>query len=311
MDVVHTSVLNLKGNMDIYDNEMEGTGTTFDLRIPITLLTSHSILIKSGTKQYAIPTSTLEQVLAPGTGNFNTIDDEVSFEYDNKTYIVFSLEKLLGINDSYKYVQSTVLLLQFDNVDYAVVIESAVSSYELVVKSLGRYVQNVPGTAGVSLLGNGSVVPVLDIRQLIDLYLHGGQKYTRTSSDEVIQESLLSKILIVDDSLSVRKSLSQLVQDAGYEALLARDGVEALDVLSKTKPDLILTDLEMPRMTGLELATHVRSNSENDNLPIIMITSRTMDKHKKQAIKAGVNEYITKPFSEDELVIKIGDAING
>jgi len=121
----------------------------------------------------------------------------------------------------------------------------------------------------------------------------------------------LAKVLIVDDSLSMRKSLSLLVQDAGYQPVVARDGIEALESMQKTMPNLILTDLEMPRMTGLELATHVRSNSANKKLPIMMITSRTMSKHREQAKKAGIDEYFTKPFSEDALVTKIGAALNG
>lgn len=309
MDVVHTSVMNLKGNMDIYDNKP--CGTTFSIRLPITLLTSHSVLIKSGYERYAIPTSSLEQILPAGTGQFKTIDDELTFELGEKNYVTRSLEQLLGVSDSCDYKNRTVLLAHFDNEDYAITVESVISSYDLVVKGLGRYVNNVPGIAGVSLLGNGNVVPVLDVMQLIDIHIHGKQQVIRPVYKEITEQNHLPRILIVDDSLSVRKSLSQLVQDAGYEPLLARDGVEALDVLQKSRPNLVLTDLEMPRMTGLELATHIRSNPDNDELPIMMITSRTMDKHKKQAEKAGINEYITKPFSEDDLIIKIGEALNG
>ena len=309
MDVVHTSVMKLKGNMDIYDNEP--CGTTFSIRLPITLLTSHSVLIKSGYERYAIPTSSLEQILPPGTGLFNTLDDELTFQLGEKVYVTRSLEQLLGVSSSCDYENRTVLLAHFDNEDYAITVESVISSYDLVVKGLGRYVNNVPGIAGVSLLGNGSVVPVLDVMQLIDIHIHGKQQIIRPVHKEMTEQNHLPRILIVDDSLSVRKSLSQLVQDAGYEPLLARDGVEALDVLQKSRPNLVLTDLEMPRMTGLELAKHIRSNPENDELPIMMITSRTMDKHKKQAQKAGINQYITKPFSEDDLIIKIGEALNG
>jgi len=311
MDVVHTSILNLKGSIDIKDNQP--SGTNFNLRLPITLLTSHSILVETNDLQFAIPTSMLEQILPPGTGTFSTMGSDLTFQLGKDLYPAISLAQLLGIplpEDKTNIEKNIVLLVNFGSEIYAVMIEHVVSNYDLVVKNLGKYVKKVTGIAGVALLGNGGVVPVLDVVELLNARKQGNQQVIHRLNTPN-EKSNLAKVLIVDDSLSVRKSLAQLVQDAGHEAILARDGIDALEIMQKTTPNLILTDLEMPRMTGLELATHVRANPDNNNMPIMMITSRTMAKHQEQAQRAGVNSYITKPFSEDDLVVKIGEALHG
>ena len=106
----------------------------------------------------------------------------------------------------------------------------------------------------------------------------------------------------MDDSLSVRNSLGQLMRDSGYEALLARDGFEAVNIMNAEQPDIVLTDLEMPRMNGLELVSYIRNTSEQPNLPVVMITSRNMAKHRQQAETAGINRFIAKPFIDDEIL---------
>ena len=115
----------------------------------------------------------------------------------------------------------------------------------------------------------------------------------------------MPKVLIVDDSLSVRSSLSQLVSDGGYSVVTAKDGLEAVNMLEVENPDMVLTDLEMPRMNGLDLASYIRHSNQWSQLPIVMITSRTMAKHREQASKVGISQYITKPFSEDDILASI------
>ena len=122
------------------------------------------------------------------------------------------------------------------------------------------------------------------------------------NNDIGLRADELPTVLVVDDSLSMRKSLSQLVADAGFQVETARDGVEAMSKIRKHTPSLVLSDMEMPRMTGLELTSQIRSNLDFSHLPVVMITSRSAKKHRSQAKRAGVNEYITKPFSEDSLL---------
>ncbi|VAW59443.1 Signal transduction histidine kinase CheA, partial [hydrothermal vent metagenome] len=122
-------------------------------------------------------------------------------------------------------------------------------------------------------------------------------------------EEHTSYVLVVDDSLSARKSLAQFVQDMGFEVRTARDGMEAVSLIDAHKPDLILVDMEMPRMNGLELTSHIRASSETHELPVIMITSRSTEKHRKTAFNRGVNHYMVKPFEEDELAMHIQGAL--
>jgi chemosensory pili system protein ChpA (sensor histidine kinase/response regulator) len=161
-------------------------------------------------------------------------------------------------------------------------------------------VQHVTGILGTSLLGDGSVVPVLDIAELVRE--QSVLKQNRKISTSSIKKINCPVILIVDDSLSVRNTLSNLMNDAGYTVVTARDGLDALNQIKQKHPDLILTDMEMPRINGLELATQIKGQSETQNIPIIMITSRTTHKHRELAKKAGVDQYLTKPYSENELM---------
>lgn len=161
------------------------------------------------------------------------------------------------------------------------------------------------------MLGDGSVIPVLDIANLVR---NPAQiKIGDTTIDTTVAidtSTAVRHVLIVDDSLSVRKTLSQLVEDAGYNAILARDGVEAMELLQKHPINLAIVDMEMPRMNGLELTQHIRGSADLKNLPVIMITSRSQNKHRQQAKIAGVNEYLTKPYHEDELSAKIDELID-
>ncbi len=171
---------------------------------------------------------------------------------------------------------------------------------------MGAYIKSLSGVAGVSILGDGSVVTVLDLPGLLEQRdVHGKAKDTQLVTPRAAVKIALPKVLIVDDSLSVRSSLTQLMTDGGYQVVTARDGLEAVNMLETEAPDIVLTDLEMPRMNGLDLVGYIRNSKQWNPLPVVMITSRTMAKHRQQAEQAGVNSYITKPFTEDEVLASI------
>ena len=311
MDVVNDAVIKLKGNLHIDRNAV--AGTLIEMRIPITLLTNHSVLITAGGEQFAIPTNTLEQIFTPGAGQLERIGENLSFSIDRNAYPIEDFSALVGLTvDELKVdgepFRRPVLLLRVDNQLTAVVVDSVESTLELVVKGCGKYVGEVSGVAGLSLLGNGQVLPVMDIPQLIRGQ-SGAVELSRAPEAQL--RPGLSKILVVDDSLSARNSLAELANDAGYSTLLARDGLEALKLLRTEAPDLVLTDLEMPRMNGLELTSNIRSNSEMSHLPIVMVTSRTMQKHKEEALAAGVNAYVAKPFIPEDLLSLVSQHIEG
>jgi len=183
----------------------------------------------------------------------------------------------------------------------AVVVDKVHEARNVVLKNAGRFVGLCRGLAGVSVGHNGRVLPLLD---LPELFLDPSLARLAAQARQALDLDFLRRksVLVVDDSLSVRRMLRELVEDAGFEALTAKDGAEALELLHAERPDVLVTDLEMPNMNGLQLTSTVRATPELADLPVIMITSRSMEKHRRQATEAGVNVYLTKPYSEEELV---------
>jgi len=304
MDIVNTTIQKLGGMMTIADNDPSGCLIT--LHVPISLVTSHAIIVQTGEELSAIPTNNLVQIVAPGEGSYDRFGEKMTFQLNNTIYPVTSLASLIGSQSPESLTidsNKIVLLARTEHKTIAITVDQALSSGDLIIKSLGRYASTVNSVSGVSILGDGRVVPVLDMQGLLRSATLGViAKPTSITPENHVN---VPNILIVDDSLSARKSLSQLVEDAGFQTIIARDGVEALNMMRHQKPDIVLTDMEMPRMTGLELTANIRANETLKQVPVIMITSRTTQKHRKQAEYAGVNKYITKPFSEDELLEKI------
>jgi chemosensory pili system protein ChpA (sensor histidine kinase/response regulator) len=190
----------------------------------------------------------------------------------------------------------------------AVVVDALLSGRDLVIKHLGRYLAGARGVVGASLLGDGRVLPVLDMQELLRLR-RGGASIARPqfarAQPTATARPTLTNILVVDDSLSVRQALTQLLEDDGYQVTTAKDGIEALECFAKEMPAAVLVDLEMPRMNGLELTQRLRGNDATRHLPVIMVTSRTSDKHRTQAQLAGVDVYLTKPYREGDLLARL------
>ena len=305
MDVVNNTIQSLNGTMKVGDGE-DG-GTRVSLRLPITLLTSHCLLTGVGKDSlYAIPTLSLTQILSPGTGFIENLGDALSYRLEDETYPAYTLNALIGSADRHmrdNLDQYNVVLVQTANGVAAVVVERVVTSYDLVIKNMGAYIKSISGIAGVSMLGNGDVVPVLDLASMLQTLENADLDIGRINAAASAAEQIsLTRVLIVDDSLSVRNSLAQLMRDSGYEALLARDGLEAINIIRAEDPDIVLTDLEMPRMNGFDLISYIRNTSDRPGLPVVMITSRNMAKHRQQAEAAGVNRFIAKPFVDDEIL---------
>ncbi|MDM8565037.1 response regulator [Candidatus Halobeggiatoa sp. HSG11] len=314
MDVVHTSIRDMKGTLDLMSET--GKGTTMLIKLPMTLVTVHVLLVRIGDFRFGIPSNTLERALAAGISEFYQVGEETSLKIDKNVYALKYLANLLNIKGDKEAIdelkERPIVLVHEETGISAVIVDELMDTHDLVMKNMGNYVKEVRGVSGASILGDGSLVPLLDIPEL----LRSPAKFTMRpveQSGDMDEEasSGIPNIMIVDDSLSVRKSLSLLVEDAGFEVLLAKDGVEAIEVMNQSKPDVMLVDMEMPRMNGLELTAHVRANQATQSLPIFMITSRTTEKHKEQAKSAGVSAYLTKPYQETELLDLIDKALAG
>jgi chemotaxis protein histidine kinase CheA/ActR/RegA family two-component response regulator len=309
LDVVHDRVQSLKGTIEIRSNG-SGQGTTFEMRIPASLVSVHALLVQASGQQYALPTHTIEQAFAPEAGEYVDIAGEMHFKYRERLYPMRKLSELGGIghhgDKQIELNDYSVVLVRGDEKTVAILVESIVDGRDLITKDMGKFVRRVRGVAGVAILGDGVVAPLLDIPEMLRSPVaaqgHGHAGGLAAPVEQV-------RVLVVDDSLGVRRSLMQLIGDSGFDCQSANDGVEAVQAIEKFKPHVVITDLEMPNMNGLELTTHLRKRPDTRDLPIIMITSRSQAKHRDLAEKSGVSVYLTKPYGDTELMTHIGNLI--
>jgi chemosensory pili system protein ChpA (sensor histidine kinase/response regulator) len=312
MDVVHSEVKQLGGSMSI--ESLPGTGTTFTIRLPFTVSVNRALMVLSGEDLYAIPLNTIEGIVrvSPFELEAYYVPNAPRFEYAGQSYELRYLGDLLNNGQQPKLVGQSlplpVILVRSKEHAVAVQVDSLAGSREIVVKSLGPQFAGVPGISGATILGDGRVVVILDLLATIRV-LHAHLltqlqprllKQSATAAE--IEADRPTLVMVVDDSVTVRKVTSRLLERNGMNVLTAKDGVDAISQLQERKPDIMLLDIEMPRMDGFEVATLVRHDEGLKDLPIIMITSRTGEKHRERAMSIGVNEYLGKPYQESLLL---------
>ena len=305
MDVVNRSISDLRGTMDI--DSSTNAGSVITLRVPLTMISMHVLLIRVGERIFGVPSSTLEQALFSDAGPVVHADDEWIFRFTDTDYPLRSVSELVGVPgppvSTLSQSVAPLLLIRTESGRVGVIVDELIDGRYLVVKRLGAFVPRVRGVIGASILADGSVAPILDLQELLR------RPATPMVIPEIAQPELIvinaPNVLVVDDSLSARRTLAQVISDAGYEARTAVDGLDAIDAIEERMPDLILLDLEMPRMNGLELAAHLRSDQGTQDIPIVMVTSRSTAKHREQAHAAGIDAFITKPYQEEELAEEI------
>jgi chemosensory pili system protein ChpA (sensor histidine kinase/response regulator) len=236
-----------------------------------------------------------------------TEDNQEKLLLDGITYPVAKLDDLLHIPGNRKQQRhyGAMLLVKNKENTTAILIDSIVDTQDVVIKSLGKYISKIPGFIGATILGDGTVIPVVDLPELVRAPDRDINNIYACPINFEEPESIAPSILVVDDSLSQRRALEQLLSDVGYKVRTARDGIEAVNLIPLVKPALVLTDLEMPRMNGIELTTHIRAQSDLRKLPVIMITSRTTQKHRQMADEAGIDFYFVKPVRDEDLLSKM------
>jgi chemosensory pili system protein ChpA (sensor histidine kinase/response regulator) len=295
-------------NGSIHVTSKPGNGCMIELRFAASLSMVQSLIVEVAGERFALPSVQIEQAVARGVGAFEIIDGLLVFRLGKHTYPAQRMVDLTGIPGGAKPLNDySAVIVRIDDKVQVLAVDRLLDSRELLVNPPGRYARHLCGVAGLSVLGDGAIAVNIDLPRLLAV----GVRTTQASVNETVtvQQRTLPSILIVDDSLSVRNSLLQLMQDAGYCAETARDGIDAINTLSTFKPDVLLTDLEMPNMNGIELAYHVREREDTKNLPIIMITSRSQEKHRRLAEQAGIDTYVTKPYSDGDLLQAIRSAI--
>jgi chemosensory pili system protein ChpA (sensor histidine kinase/response regulator) len=234
------------------------------------------------------------------------------FEYAGQPYRLAymggMLEKSSTPNLEGQVAPLPVILARSGDHAVALQVDRVIGSKEVVVKSLGPQFNEVGGVSGATVLGDGSVVIILDVMALVrSADLNETAEPERT--EEVVDDGGVRTIMIVDDSVTVRKVTSRLMERQGWEVVTAKDGLDAMSQLAEIYPSVVLLDIEMPRMDGFEVLRSVRRDERLKDLPIIMITSRTGEKHEQQALDLGVNRYMGKPFQEADLLRNIEEVL--
>lgn len=316
MDVVANEIKQLGGSLSIESEE--GKGTVFVLRLPFTLAVTQAILVRIGEATFAIPMTSVQGVARVNPDDLTAwlAQDEPSFEYANEGYGIHDLAELLGLPPGLPEdnEQQPLLLTRAGDLRAAIRIDAVIGSREIVVKSVGPQISSVPGLLGATIMGDGSVLIILDLAPLVR---HGMTRRQQRLADglsavqaPVIEEMRVRPlVMVVDDSITMRKVTSRVLERHEYEVSTAKDGVDALEKLHERVPDLMLLDIEMPRMDGYELATQMKADPRLRDVPIIMITSRSGDKHRQRAFDIGVDRYLGKPYQEADLLVQIGEVL--
>lgn len=302
MDVVKAAVEDLHGILHLHSNP--GQGSSIHIQLPLTLIATHALLVRTGSNLVAIPSSSIQQLIHVTANEHKQENGQWNILHQNKQLTVLPLAQLFGWQTNTPDLQKnhTLLLVESENKTYALHVDEVFQPRDIVVKSLLPWLNITQGISGACILADGAVAPVVDTLRLLRSLEQG--QIQPTAFDEPHTNPMTvgqTSVLVVDDSLINRKSLSLMLEQMGYKAITAVDGLDALQHLHEQPVELILTDLEMPRMNGLEMTQAIRIWPEKRHLPILMITSRSTQKHREMAQNAGVDEYLTKPVDRDAL----------
>ncbi|MGV6807321.1 MAG: hybrid sensor histidine kinase/response regulator, partial [bacterium] len=315
MDVVYSEVRQLGGTVAL-DSEA-GKGAEFNVRLPFTVSVNRALMVGLREDLYALPLNSIDGVvnITPAQLEHYYRHPDQKLVYAGQEYTVTYLGALLqtGVRPTLDTEQRhpSLVLVHSERGLYAVHVDSLLTSQEVVVKSLGKQFSTVSGLAGATILSDGRVVVILDLMELIRTFnwSHAEIKLDDGSEDQKVEDSGIQTVMVVDDSVTVRKVTGRFLEREGFRVITATDGVEALQLLQDEHPDVMLLDIEMPRMDGFEVAQRIKTTARWKDIPIIMITSRTGDKHRDRAMSLGVERYVGKPYQEETLMENILELI--
>jgi chemosensory pili system protein ChpA (sensor histidine kinase/response regulator) len=316
MDVVKNEISAVGGRIDIVSNR--GQGTAFTIYLPLTLAVTQAVLVRAGGALFAVSSAMVEQVMRTKTDGMTGLYAAKSVEFQGRSYPLHYLQNLLGASGAAEIqTYNSVLLLRSGVQRIALHVDELVSNQEIVVKNIGPQVARVPGVGGATVLADGSIVLIINPVALAARVRTSAARLGATMVVKLGATAALAAqgidttassshagqvVMVVDDSLTVRKITSRLLEREGYTVLTAKDGVDALEQMRDTLPGVMLVDIEMPRMDGFDLTRNVRGDPRTQQIPIIIISSRTADKHRNQAVSLGVNAFLGKPYQESELL---------
>lgn len=305
MDVVRSEAQALGGRVAVVSEP--GQGARFTIALPLTLAVAQVVLVSAGGRTHAVPSTLVERVEQVRELDLAAAIDAGNIVLGGETLALHALPALLGEDEDERSTtqrSTPVLVLGGASHRVALRVDEVLGNREVVVKNIGPQLSRVPGIAGATVLGSGEIVLILD-----PLALAQQPEAAARVKKEVARQVRRPTVMVVDDSLTVRRVTQRLLEREGYRVQLAKDGVEALELMGQGAPDLMLVDIEMPRMDGFDLTRNVRGNEATKDIPIIMITSRTADKHRNVAMGLGVNAYYGKPYQEPVLLAAITELL--
>ncbi|WP_144774257.1 response regulator, partial [Luteimonas sp. J16] len=303
MDVVASEVRQLGGSLDIATRP--GQGTTFTLRLPQTLALTQAVFVRIGETRFAVPIASVRGV---GRVERERLGEGGVYAYGGEDYALHDLGLLVGQGPAKAegHLQMPLLLVRSGELRAAVAVDAIIGSREIVVKPVGPQVASIPGIFGATIMGDGSVVVILDVAPLVRRHAVLPRE---AAPAPAVEQRKVPLVMVVDDSVTMRKVTGRVLERHNFEVITAKDGIDALERMDERVPDLMLLDIEMPRMDGYELAKHMKADPRLRDVLIMMITSRTGEKHRQRAFDLGVDRYLGKPYQEPELMRNVNELL--
>lgn len=312
LDIVKNEITMLGGRISVESTPNQGT--IFTINLPLTLSVAQTLMVRTGKQTYAIPAFIVEQQREFDAETLQKIYRDHCVTLNGKTYPFAHLSHLLGetgvVPEAGKHSQ--VLFLHSGTQHLAVHVDELLGNSEVVAKNIGAQLAQAPGVEGATITGDGEVILILNPVKLMqrgDVQQVLSTPVTALTPAKKKKTAAPPAVMVVDDSLTVRKVTCRLLEREGCDVLIAKNGAEAVDILQETIPDVMLIDLEMPKMNGFELIKKVRDNPATAHMPVIIISSRTAEKHRKIARDLGVDVFLGKPYKEDELLDHLSELI--
>lgn len=303
LDAVRGDITALGGRIEVLNSPEHGA--VFTIYLPVTLSVAQVVLVRSGTHLYALPSIMVEQLQKLKTGLLAEAYEAKAIHWADREYPIHYFSRLIGEADAEPEHQSytPILLLRSGTNRIALHVDEIIGNQEVVMKPIGSQLARVPGITGATVMGDGKIVLIVNPVQMAnrEVIVVSHARMLEAEAAAAVKPT----IMVVDDSLTMRKVLGRTLEREGYQVVTAKDGMDALQLLQETTPDIILLDIEMPRMDGFEFARNVRGDVDTAGIPIIMISSRTAEKHQSHAKEIGVNAFLGKPVQDDDLLTEI------
>jgi len=323
LDVVRANLNALNGEIDI--QSVSGRGTKFTLKVPLTLIISPALFVRCGVTNFALPLAVVEEIRRLRADEIEDVGGKLLTKVRDVVTEVVRLDTYLGlpplepVNGYFRMVVANAGSRQI-----GLVVEEVLGKDEIVIKNLGEYLRRVKLFPGTTIAPDGSLILLIDLNRMVAnepterrplqasasaarIFAPGSAAVARgtipaEAIDRVEQERL---IVVADDSISVRKFVGRMLEKNGYRVKLAADGMEAAELVTQHGCHLVITDLEMPRMTGYELMVQLRQSPTTRRIPVMVVTSRAGAKHRDRAMKEGAAAFLTKPVQEDQLIAAV------